>query len=89
MTWVAALTTGFGLGLASFGSLWLTVRPLMHWPRQRLVIGASSAVRLLVVVVVLYALAREGAGLLLAGLVGLWLARWSVVWRLEGMPYGH
>ena len=53
MTWVAAMTTGFGLGLVSFGSLWLTVRQLVRRPRQRVLIAASRVVRLLLVLVVL------------------------------------
>jgi F1F0 ATPase subunit 2 len=81
MTWFAALTTGFGLGLASFGGLWLTVRQLVCRPRRRIVMGASGLARLFLVGVVLYALGRDSPDKLLAGLVGLWLARSCLLWR--------
>lgn len=89
MTWFAAITTGFGLGLISFGGLWLTVRQLVDRPRRMVVIGASGFARLLLVGLVFYTLSREGADKVVAGLGGLWLARWCLIRRLGGALYGR
>jgi F1F0 ATPase subunit 2 len=78
MTWIAALTTGAGLGLVFFGGLWLTVRQLVQAPRRGL-LGASRLARLALVGLGFYGLSREGPAMLLAGLVGLWLARWCLI----------
>ena len=75
MTWAAAVVTGVGVGLAFFGALWLSVQRLPRtgtaWP---LALGALA--RLGLVGLVFCGLAREGPGVALAGLGGLWLARW-------------
>jgi len=89
MTWFAAITTGFGLGLASFGVLWLAVRRLVRLPQRRALIGASTFVRLFLVGIVMYALSREGPDKLLAGLTGLWLARWCLFLELAEGRYGR
>lgn len=88
MNWFAAVTTGFGLGLASFGTLWLTVRQLVCRSQGRAFMGASSLTRLLLVGLVLYALSREGPGELLAGLAGLRLARSCLARGLGGVRHG-
>lgn len=82
MTWFAAVTTGFGLGLTSFGVLWLTVRQLVCRPPRRGLVGASGVARLFLVGLGMYALSREGTDKLLAGLVGVWLARWCLFRKL-------
>jgi hypothetical protein len=87
MTWFAAITTGFGLGLASFGALWLSVRQLVR-QRRRMLVSAGGVVRLLLLGLALYALDREGPDKLLAGLAGLWLARWSLTRGLGGTRHG-
>ncbi len=89
MNCAAAVTTGFGLGLVSFGSLWLTVGALVRRPRWRIVLGLLRVVRLLGVALVLYGLCREGAGMLLAGLAGMWLARTWLVWQVGGILHAR
>jgi F1F0 ATPase subunit 2 len=74
MTWALAMLIGAGLGLVSFGGLWLTVRRLPH-PGAKVLVPAGAAVRLGLVGVTFYGLSREGADVVLAGLAGLWLAR--------------
>jgi F1F0 ATPase subunit 2 len=83
MNWFVALTTGAGLGLVSFGGLWFTVRLVMS-RQQAGLLWASKVVRLAVVALGLYGLSRAGADMVLAGLGGLWLARWALVRQLEG-----
>jgi len=89
MTWFAAITTGFGLGLASFGALWLTVRQQAWRSQRKVLMGASGLARLFLVGLVLYALSREGPDKVLAGLGGLWLARWCLIRRLGGVQHGR
>ena len=89
MTWLTAVTTGFGLGLASFGALWLTVRQLVSRPRRRILTGAGGLARLFLVGLVLYALSREGPDKLLAALAGLWLARSCLIRGLGGVRHGR
>jgi len=89
MTWLAATTTGFGLGLISFGVLWLTVRHLLQSAQWRVLLIASGVARLSLVGLTFYALSREGPEKLLAGLAGLWLARWCLIRRLGGWRHGR
>jgi hypothetical protein len=42
-------------------------------------LGASGLARLFLVGLAFYALSREGPDKLLAGLAGLWLARWCLI----------
>jgi F1F0 ATPase subunit 2 len=88
MTWFAALTTGFGLGLVSFGGLWLTVRRLGR-PRGRALLAAGGLARMGLVGVVFYGVGREGPDRLLAALAGLWLARWCLLRELGGVRHGR
>jgi F1F0 ATPase subunit 2 len=81
MNWLAALGTGAGMGLAFYGGLWLTIRRLAAAPRVASWLGLSRAARLALVGLGLYALGREGIDMVLAGLAGLWLVRWYLVWR--------
>ncbi len=85
MNWLTAATTGFGAGLVSFGMLWLTVRQLVRRPHRKFLLLASGPVRLFLVGVAFYGVSREGSDKLLAGLGGLWLARWCVIRRTAGV----
>ncbi|HLN27566.1 MAG TPA: ATP synthase subunit I [Gemmataceae bacterium] len=89
MSWLAATTTGFGLGLVSFGVLWLTVRQLLRGAQWKILMIASGLTRLSLVGLTFYALSREGPDKLLAGLAGLWLARCCLIRRLGGLPHGR
>jgi F1F0 ATPase subunit 2 len=83
MNWVAAVVTGVGLGLVNFGGLWVTARGMTAgWTRGLL--WASQLARLGLVAVGFFGLSREGADMALAGLAGLWLARWALVRHLGG-----
>jgi F1F0 ATPase subunit 2 len=83
-----ALLIGLGLGLASFGGLWLTVRGLPTG-KAGIWLAVSAVVRLGLVGVTFYGLSREGPGLVLAGLAGLWLGRWWVVRQVGGHGHGR
>jgi F1F0 ATPase subunit 2 len=85
MTWITAMLIGVGLGLVCFGGLWFTVRSLPRFGGQALVV-VSASVRLGLVGVTFYGLSRSGPIEVLAGLGGLWLARWCLVWKLGGEP---
>jgi F1F0 ATPase subunit 2 len=84
MNWLTAITTGFGLGLASFGGLWLTVRQLLCRRQRRLLSGVIVLARLILVGLAAYALSRDGADKLLAGFAGLMLGRWCVIRSVGG-----
>jgi F1F0 ATPase subunit 2 len=84
MTWFAASATGFGVGLVSFGGLWLTVRQLVRRPRRQFWLGVSGLARLLLIGLAFFALCREGPDMLLAGLGGLWLARYCLIRSCHG-----
>jgi F1F0 ATPase subunit 2 len=88
MTWPAAFCTGVGVGLASYGGLWLTVRRMVRRPGGRGLLGLSWLVRFLLVALVFYALSREGTAMLLLGIGGLLLARWYLLVRLGGLGHG-
>jgi F1F0 ATPase subunit 2 len=83
MTWNEALMTGAGLGLAYFGGLWLTVRYLSRG-RRGVLLAASRCLRLGLVGLTFYGLSRDGVGMVLSGLAGLWLARWCLIRQLSG-----
>jgi len=89
MTWVAAVSTGAGLGLITFGGLWLTVRWRSGRPPQPSIFLLSSLVRLFVVGLVFYGLSREGPGVALAALGGMLGARWLLVRPLGGTGHGR
>jgi F1F0 ATPase subunit 2 len=90
MNWAVAASTGFGLGLAYFGGLWLSVRALRsgsHSPTQFLV---GRLGRLALATVTFYALLRTGGfGAVAVGLVGLLAARWSLVRTIGGNSDGR
>lgn len=98
MTGVMALTVGFGLGLATYGGLWLTIRQVFHKPEVQAgeaipfacasdLCAASSIARLALVAAAFYGMSREGPDKLLMGLGGLWLARWHLLHRLGDRPH--
>ena len=89
MTWVAALTTGAGAGLLSFGTLWFSLRYWLFSPRGQLLFRMCSAARLGFICLMLYGLSREGLDKMLAGMTGVWLARWCLVRQLGGITYGR
>jgi hypothetical protein len=85
MNWVAAVT-GAGLGLAYFGSLWLSTRRLVQGRGGISPVGRWA--RLALAAVTFCALGREGIGSLLSGLGGLWVAREYLLLRLGGAGHG-
>ncbi len=75
MNALCALTTGFGIGLASLGGLWLTIRYAVRTPRGHMALALSQALRLALAAGGFYAVSREGPEFLLPGLAGYWIAR--------------
>jgi hypothetical protein len=83
MNWAVGFGSGFGLGLLYFGSLWRSVRALPTGGRQLLRLGVGRVMRLALAALVFYALLKAGGTApLLAGLIGLWSARWYLVREL-------
>lgn len=78
------LAVGGALGFAHFASL--------HWVARRYAEGgafgaiAVQLLRFVVLIAALYGLVKVGAAALLAGAVGLLIARILVVRRLGGLP---
>jgi F1F0 ATPase subunit 2 len=90
MNWAAAAGTGFGLGLAYFGGLWLGVRGLRPGPRSAARLALGRATRLALAGVVFYALLNDGGPVaVLAGLAGLLAARRSVIRAIGGTANGR
>jgi F1F0 ATPase subunit 2 len=89
MTWVAALTTGAGVGLAYFFGLWLTVRQVIRGPRRNSLMVWSRMARLALVMLAFYALSRQGPAFLVMGLTGFWLTRGYLICRLGGEPHAQ
>ncbi len=88
MNWVAAASTGFGLGLAYFGGLWLSVRSLRPTRPARFVAGRMT--RLALAGITFYALLKTGGLLaLLAGLCGLLVARWYLIREIGSAADGR
>jgi F1F0 ATPase subunit 2 len=88
MNWAAAAGTGFGLGLAYFGGLWLTVRRVGTGSAAGFAAGRLA--RLGLAAVVFYALLKTGGvRAVVAGLVGLLVARWYLVRRIGGNADGR
>jgi len=75
MNALAALTTGFGIGLASLGGLWLTIRCAVGSRRLQAALMLSQVLRLSLAAAGFYAVSREGPGFLLPALAGFWIAR--------------
>ncbi|HEY2786010.1 MAG TPA: ATP synthase subunit I [Fimbriiglobus sp.] len=84
MNWAVAAGTGFGLGLAYFGGLLLSVRSLRPGSWKRLAAGRTA--RLGLAAATFYGLLKSGGPVALAaGLGGMSLARWHLV-RSNGGP---
>jgi hypothetical protein len=86
MIGILAICAGAGLGLAYFGSLWLTVRGVLKRPGRSALIPYGGAIRFAMLGSCLMLLGRQGAGPLLGALGGLWLSRWFLLRQLGG---GH
>ena len=88
MTWAAAAGTGFGLGLAYFGGLWLAVRGLRPGGPVRLAAGRTA--RLALAAITFYALLKSGGVAAAAfGLAGLSAARWHLARSIGGSANGR
>jgi F1F0 ATPase subunit 2 len=87
MNTLAALMTGFGIGLAFVGGLWVTVRCAVGSPRIHVTLAFSQALRMLLAAMGFYAVSREGSGFLLPALAGFWIARRILICRIGGV--GH
>ena len=85
MNFVAAASTGFGLGLAYFGGLWMSVRGLKNGRLPRWFILSRMA-RLVLAAVTFFALVKTG-GLIAAGagLCGLLAARRYLIREIGGI----
>jgi F1F0 ATPase subunit 2 len=80
VNWAVAASTGFGLGLAYFGGLWLSVGALRCGPRPSAHLLVGRLGRLALAAVTFLALLRTGGtGALLVGLGGVLAARWYLV----------
>ncbi|MBI3862876.1 MAG: hypothetical protein HY290_13380 [Planctomycetia bacterium] len=82
--WSAAIT-GFGIGLASLGGLWLTIRLVVGRPHNLAVVALSYAFRAALTAGGLYAVVRESPGLVVPALVGFWFARRLLIGRWGGI----
>jgi hypothetical protein len=90
MNWAAAAGTGFGLGLAYFGGLWLGVGGLRPGPRSAARFALGRTVRLALAAVVFYALLNAGGIVaVLAGLAGLLASRWCLIRAIRGQSDGR
>jgi F1F0 ATPase subunit 2 len=87
MNATTALTTGVGLGLVHFGGLWGTVRLLHRRDAARLLV-LGQLTRFALAAAVFYGLSREGAAMVLLGLLGFWLARLTLLVCLGGPGHG-
>jgi hypothetical protein len=93
MNLLTAVSTGAGLGLACYGSLWLFVRRLPGRAARGSPVGLALTLavgrlsRLTLAGLTFYALGREQLAFVPAALVGLWLARWHLLRRWGG--HGH
>ncbi|MGE5192320.1 MAG: ATP synthase subunit I, partial [Deltaproteobacteria bacterium] len=63
MNALCALTTGFGIGLASLGGLWLTIHYAVRRPRGRAALALGQLLRLSLAAAGFYAVSREGPGI--------------------------
>ena len=88
MNWAAA-GTGFGLGLAYYGGLWVGVRRLKNGRLPRW-FALGQIARLALAALTFYVLLITGGPVaLVAGLGGLLAARWCLIRNIGGMPNGR
>ena len=85
MNIVAALLIGLGLGLFHFGALWFSVQRVLRGSPHRWLLTPGAVARFAALGLALAALARAGAGVLLGGLTGLWIARTALVCLVGGL----
>jgi F1F0 ATPase subunit 2 len=89
MNWAAAASTGFGLGIAYFGGLWIVVRALKGGRSPRGFAFARFA-RLALAAATFYALLKAGGFVAVAaGLIGVLAARWYLVRVIGGTTDGR
>lgn len=81
----SAWTTGFGIGLASVGGLWLTVRYSITCSQGLAALVASYVVRLSLTAAGFYAVSREAPELVVPALAGFWVARRVLIGRWGGI----
>lgn len=89
MNWAAAAGTGFGLGLAYFGALWLNVRTLRFGSRPRALLFGRLARHSLAGVTFFGLLKTSGIVAVAVGLVGLLAARWHLFRVIGGISDGR
>ncbi len=85
MTVWSAWTTGFGIGLASIGGLWLTVRYAAGRSRRLTALAASHLFRMSLTAAGFYAVSRESPGLVVPALAGFWIARRVLIRKWGGI----
>lgn len=84
MNRVVAATTGFGLGLAYFGGLWLSIRSLKYRWRSPARFAVGRGGRVALAGLVFFALLKTGGVVaVLAGLAGFVAARWYLTRLIE------
>jgi len=85
MTLWSAWTTGFGIGLASIGGLWLTVRYAAGSSHGLTALAASHLFRMALTAAGFYAVSCESPGLVVPALVGFWVARRVLIGQWGGI----
>jgi F1F0 ATPase subunit 2 len=81
----SAWTTGFGIGLASIGGLWLSIRWSIANPCARSLLVAGHLLRLLLTAAGFYAVARQSPGFVVPAVAGFWVARRVLIRRWGGV----
>jgi hypothetical protein len=90
MNWVTAAGTGFGLGLAYFGGLWLSIRAIRSGAPSPIRLTVGRLARFALAGITFYALLQTGGiSAVVAGLVGLLAARWQLFCALGGEGDGQ
>jgi len=85
MTAWSAWTTGFGIGLASIGGLWLTVRYAAGSSRWLATLVVSHLFRMSLTAAGFYAVSRESPHLVVPALAGFWVARRVLIGKWGGI----
>jgi F1F0 ATPase subunit 2 len=81
-TLTGAFALGLVLGAAYFGGLWWTLARMGRWRRPAVALAASFAVRAVLVLAALAAIATRGLAPLGAAFVGFVAVRVVASWRL-------
>jgi hypothetical protein len=85
----ATMGSGFLLGLAYFGGLWLSVRRLLRRKQRLSLFNAEKALRLLLFGTTVALLGTLIGAAVVGILPGFWLARWCVVRLLVEAHHGQ